>query len=279
MLLSSPLHEGERVAVMQIGAHLAWKNYNDLFRSSILKVLSRPGNGTDFLAVMVEPQPHVFERLRQGSKKFGAQVVVANAAVCAEGSGAATDFFIVDPSIGMTDGIDIRTGLRTARWTSQIASIDRSQVVKHMPKSLRLAANYSEDDYIKRVRVPCHSVADLTSRHGIVSHRFALLSIDAEGHDVRILRSTPLETILPWIINWEKTFATGDEICDLLEKLRRLGYSCECDTENMHCYHSRVRDAQLNACGAIPEAYEFTCVRRNSVCSGRYPSPAFKGRE
>ena len=58
----------ERVAVMQIGAHLAWMNYNDPFGSVVRHTLNRR-NATAFLAVVVEPQPHVFQRLRQSSKQ------------------------------------------------------------------------------------------------------------------------------------------------------------------------------------------------------------------
>ena len=46
----------ERVAVMQIGAHLAWMNYNDPFGSVVRHTLNRR-NATAFLAVVVEPQP------------------------------------------------------------------------------------------------------------------------------------------------------------------------------------------------------------------------------
>ena len=260
----------ERVAVMQIGAHLAWMNYNDPFGSVVRHTLNRR-NATAFLAVVVEPQPHVFQRLRQSSKQFAASGVVRfeNVAVCASGA-ASVDFFLVDPSVDMVSGRDNRTGIRAPRWTSQIASLDRSQVVRKMPRVLRNAANYSEDTYIKRVRVPCASIAELVARHGIASESFGLLSIDTEGHDVKILQASPLHEFRPWILNWEKKFATADEICALLDRLRRLGYSCECGPENMWCYHRRVREAQVAACLEVPPSYEFTCLGRGSACSARY---------
>ena len=70
--------------------------------------------------------------------------------------------------------------------------------------------------------------------------------------------------------HWEKKFATADEICALLDRLRRLGYSCECGPENMWCYHRRVREAQVAACLEVPPSYEFTCLGRGSACSARY---------
>ena len=102
----------ERVAVMQIGAHLAWMNYNDPFGSVVRHTLNRR-NATAFLAVVVEPQPHVFQRLRQSSKQFAASGVVRfeNVAVCASGA-ASVDFFLVDPSVDMVSGRDNRTGIR-----------------------------------------------------------------------------------------------------------------------------------------------------------------------
>ena len=58
-----------------------------------------------------------------------------------------------------------------------------------------------------------------------------------------------------------------------LDRLRRLGYSCECGPENMWCYHRRVREAQVAACLEVPPSYEFTCLGRGSACSARYAPP------
>ena len=233
----------ERVAVMQIGAHLAWMNYNDPFGSVVRHTLNRR-NATAFLAVVVEPQPHVFQRLRQSSKQFAASGVVRfeNVAVCASGA-ASVDFFLVDPSVDMVSGRDNRTGIRAPRWTSQIASLDRSQVVRKMPRVLRNAANYSEDTYIKRVRVPCASIAELVARHGIASESFGLLRIDTEGHDVKILQASPLHEFRPWILTGRRN-------------LRRPTKSARCSTG---CGASATAaSADRRTCGATTDG----CGRR-----------------
>jgi hypothetical protein len=81
--------------LLQIGAHLAWLNANDAFGPVIHSNIKA-------MALLVEPQPHIYQRLA-ASLGSEARVRVEHAAVCALDASNVT-FYSLDPSIDALTG-------------------------------------------------------------------------------------------------------------------------------------------------------------------------------
>jgi FkbM family methyltransferase len=128
--------------------------------------------------VLVEPQPRVFERLRNRHERRG-DLTLVNAAIDSEG-GSRPFYLAKDADV-------------------QFASFDRGHLLRH-----GLTA-----DEIEAVEVECLTIDDVLDRAGMES--VDLVQVDAEGHDYEILRSIDLDRLAPKIIRFEhRHFDRGD---------------------------------------------------------------------
>ena len=240
--------------LLQIGAHLAWLNRNDPFAAAVSNSSARGR----VVAVLVEPQPHIARQLQAASTSLS-NVIVEHAAVCAAASDNIT-FFSISPRIDAADGTLFENGtrVRLPHWTSQIASLSRRMVVGSLPPRLRSRA----DEFVVPTVVRCHTVTSLLESHRLSERRVVVLSIDAEGFDTAILESIELSR-WRWlrIVNWEHKHAQATAACAALRRLSAAGYVCECDNENMRCYHRRLMRKKLDGCS--PRSRLETCLQHH----------------
>lgn len=120
----------------------------------------------EWKALLVEPVPHLFERLKQTwSHRPGFTFVNA-----AANEGRDASFYWVDPA-AKDQFPDLPD------WFEQLGSFDRGHIVRHLGRAL--------ESYIRCTEVQGIRLPDLLQREQV--HAFDLLHIDAEGYDERIL--------------------------------------------------------------------------------------------
>jgi FkbM family methyltransferase len=160
--------------------------------------------GHAWRGIMVEPVPHVFERLR---RNYGGldRVTLENAAI-AERDGTLPFFH----PAAETD----LSGLPD--WYDGIGSLSRAAVVGH--------ARHIPDieQRVVETEVECLTFASLCRRHAVA--RVDLLVIDTEGHDGVIVRSLDLGRVRPRLIVYEHFHLSAEDRADTRAELERAGY-------------------------------------------------------
>src|SRR5262249_29159862 len=122
-------------------------------------------------AILVEPQPKPFERLRENMIAHD-NIMLVNAAI--------------DEISGFRDIYCVSVGTdELPSWTEQLASFRREHILNHEDKAPGVSKHL-----ITR-RVPTVSFKDLFDRYGVES--IDLLQIDAEGMDAQLLAWFPFE--------------------------------------------------------------------------------------
>jgi FkbM family methyltransferase len=142
-------------------------------------------------AILLEPQPAIFARLRDNlGGRPGMRLV--NAAV-AQTRGT-QDFFFVPPGIEDLPG-----------WTTQLASFDKAHLLKHES----LAPGVSR--HVAKMSVPTVSFTDLLDQFR--PPHLDVLQLDAEGMDALLLQWFPFDRIKPAAIHYEVAhLSTGDRV-------------------------------------------------------------------
>jgi FkbM family methyltransferase len=134
--------------------------------------------------IMVEPVPHVFERLR-ATYDGNPRLILENAAIAEE------------------DGVRMLYHLREIEpgdpampdWYDKLGSFHRDIVRKHARAIPDL------DERLVAIEVPCLTFASLCSKHGIDS--FDLVQIDTEGHDFEIVKLIDFDELRPRLVMYE----------------------------------------------------------------------------
>ena len=244
-------------ALLQVGAHLAWLNDND--QLGLLKHEKSSFREAGAVALLVEPQPHVFRQLAAAVKAHAPHVRAVHAAACARDSGMNVTFYALSKSIDPRTGFlhDAHSGLsvQLPAWASQVASLSRQAVLRSLPGGEQHRAMLSR--YIQPVRVRCDSIATTLSRQGLLAGRsLRVLAIDAEGHDSELVLSLghalgdggTKGTLLSGLslVLFEHKHSQPEPLCNALRMLDRAGFSCECDLTNVRCVRTRGR-AMLHA--------------------------------
>jgi FkbM family methyltransferase len=153
---------------------------------------------SEWRGVMVEPVPHLFERLRRNYEGID-RVALENVAIAAEDG--ELDFF--HPPEGDFD---------------MIGSLSRE-------RTLATGSALGYDDLAERLvvsRVPCRSFDTLCERHGILD--LDLLVIDTEGNDFEILRSADLAARRPRLLVYEHGLLSGPDRRDCRAHVEGLGF-------------------------------------------------------
>jgi hypothetical protein len=237
--------------LLQIGAHLAWLNANDAFGPVIHSNIKA-------MALLVEPQPHIYQRLA-ASLGSEARVRVEHAAVCALDASNVT-FYSLDPSIDALTGswrMPTHSGGAMAQlphWSSQIASLSREHVLRSMPAPLKLCGSRC----IVPVVVRCDSVPTLLARQGIKPASVRAMTIDTEGHDAPIILSLDLSRFRGLrVLHFEHKHTNARPLCAVFHRLVDAGFKCSCDEENVSCrrHHRQwgnVSGSRSAACRGVP---------------------------
>jgi FkbM family methyltransferase len=160
-------------------------------------------------ALLVEPQPTIFDRLKHAYA--GHPQVQFEQALIASGGGE-RDLFVV-----RTDGAELPP------WCYQIASVDRELVVRLL-REHQAILNLPEDveALVRAVRIAVRSIEDLLRVRAI--EQVDVLVIDTMGFDYEVLKLYPFATHKPKVVSFEDTFLSFDDTLAAYELLQGMGY-------------------------------------------------------
>lgn len=153
--------------------------------------------------ILVEPQPEVFETLKQNYAGF-AGIAFEQAAIVAEG--AALPLYKLKDEYAHLFHADHRT----------LSSFRPEHIMRHLSQPVDFESALQEID------APRLSFSALLKKHEVT--RIDLLQIDVEGYDFEIIRSIDFEQIAPRIIHFEHANLPSIERAECVGFLIAKGY-------------------------------------------------------
>jgi FkbM family methyltransferase len=203
------------VSFVEIGAHDGTQG--DLLRPFIL---ARPWTG-----VMVEPLPHLFERLRRNYAGIE-RVRLENAAISDHDGSVRMHYLppVDDPE---------REGLPF--WYDEIGSLSRAAVLRHRGGIPDL------DGRLLSANVACMTFESLCARHEVAE--LDVLAIDAEGHDAVILGGVDFDVHRPQVVVYEHLHLGPRDRAECRAHLEKHGFETQEEGFNTWCIHERAADA------------------------------------
>ena len=138
----------------------------------------------NWTGLLVEPSPYVFEELQRRAATSASPHVPVQAALCAR-SAPAVPFYAVSPTVVAGDDMP--------SWVTEIGSLRSDHASSHR-------GILGREIPIERIDVECLGFEDLARRHGGVME---VLVVDAEGADVDLLATLPLDRLRPRVIVFE----------------------------------------------------------------------------
>jgi FkbM family methyltransferase len=154
--------------------------------------------------LVVEPVPHLVERLR--STYAGAPEVTVVPRAVSTTSGSMTFFHLRENDDGLPP------------WYDQLGSFSREQVLQPQHR----AAIPNIEDYLVETSVSCTTLPELLEDHGIDA--LDLLHTDCEGYDLMVLRQLDFERYQPMLILIERVHLSPDDLQAARDLLGRHGY-------------------------------------------------------
>lgn len=142
-------------------------------------------------ALLVEPIPYLFERLKQNYAGNN-RVQFANVAIAEEATNCT--FYYLDASV-KSHVPDLPA------WFDQLGSFDRNHITKHLGAIV--------EPFIGSLTIPTVPLPSLLEHHAV--SRIDVLHIDTEGYDWKILRQLDLKTYHPKVILFEYKHLQEDE--------------------------------------------------------------------
>jgi len=174
--------------VIQIGANDG-KSF-DPVRSFILKY--------KFRALLVEPQPDVFERLKKNYEGREG-VSFANVAISAKR--------------GVLPLYRFKKTADQSEWADCLASFSKETLLNNF---------HNVRGEVEELPIEAITLDDLFVKSGF--EQVDLLQIDTEGYDYEILKMLETSSMRPTIINFEHGFLSQDQQYECFAYLNRLGY-------------------------------------------------------
>ncbi|MCG8527315.1 MAG: FkbM family methyltransferase [Opitutales bacterium] len=186
--------------------------------SVIVQIGAFDGISNDFLweflkdnpvkAILVEPQPEYFEKLKENYKNAQG-IIFENAAIAAQTG--TVDFYRIKEEYH-----------KSLRLAPQHASLHRQHLLNALSiKHLRdLPEN--REEAIERIQVPSLTFEDLLQKHDC--DKIDILQIDTEGFDYNIIKMIDFERWSPEIVNFEIDTFTSDQIDEITHLLFEAGY-------------------------------------------------------
>lgn len=168
-------------------------------------------------ALMVEPQPDVFSRLKENYKN-NPNIRFANTAV--GDSDGNISFYRINPEL-VLPGKEYKA--------SSGSSLDRDQVLQNVIRRippyrtgiLRFVSR-NPDDYIEEISVPVMKLETLLRTYGVTE--IGLFFTDCQGADFSILKQFDFTRFTPDVINFEHALLTPDEYSSSRKVLDQHGY-------------------------------------------------------
>lgn len=163
--------------------------------------------------ILVEPQVHVFERLKKNYQGHS-YLKFENAAIAPEKG--QIPFYMLAVS--------------DARWATGMSSFDKGHIEEHIDKGYvakwakREGVELPEDrnEFIKCVDVETMNFDDLIKKHG-VNHVDGVI-LDCEGFDSMVLSTIDIKKYNPSLILFEHLHFTEEDYNALTNELDELGY-------------------------------------------------------
>jgi len=190
-VLSEMLLEREHLTIVQVGAFdgVSDDPLHDF-------IVARPVR-----AVLVEPQPPHFARLRQTYARCP-NVRLVNAAI--------------DERDGERDMYCIRRDAQVPSWLHMLASFDKAVMLSHAHCYQQL------ESVIDTIKVPCLSPGTLLKTVDVT--RVDALVVDTEGFDARIIRAFRTQGVEPDVIFFEHVHLAWDDYSAIASELIDSGY-------------------------------------------------------
>jgi FkbM family methyltransferase len=154
--------------------------------------------GYGFPALLIEPQPDIFARLKENYLEFD-NVIFENVAVAHQ------------------EGTIPMYRYRAGAHTSYDASTLSSTVKEVLERNV-----HGVSAEIEEIHVPARTLPGLLEKYAI--HNIGLLQIDTEGFDFDVIKMIDYEKTKPVIINFEDGFLSRKERTACLELLCSQGY-------------------------------------------------------
>lgn len=161
--------------------------------------------------VLVEPVPHIFERLK---KNYAGRpyLFFENAAV--SDKRGRRPFYIVDEEAEFFKKNPHLVNEVGGPWGSLVSSFDRDYILKHKP-------GLTERE-IKTIEVECITLEDIVDKYRL--GRIDVIHMDTEGHDGAILLSINFNRLKPKIIIFEHAHMTFERYLACIHHLNLHGY-------------------------------------------------------
>lgn len=194
--------------------------------------------------LMIEPIPHVFERLRSNYGRFSDRVALANVAI-ADQEGSLPFHHLAEVSDHEAQGLP--------KWYDALGSFRREVVLKHVEFIPDI------EDRMVVTDVPCERFDDLLDRHGI--DQLDLLHIDTEGYDFEILKNIDWDRRRPLIVIYEHLHLDEGERSECSAFLRNLGYEAIEENMDTWCVHVGTPDP---AAKGVVDLFRSLVARRPS---------------
>lgn len=183
----------------------------------IIQIGANDGTSLDFMhqlirfekskAIVIEPVPHVFEKLQTTYRNFP-NVEPRQLAITDAENELFKTFYYLEP----VDGEDYHD--MYSLW----GSFSKQHLLYFKPS----VPNF--DKLFRAVSIPCTTLNKLIS--GNSSKSPDILAIDTEGYDGKILESADLSLVKPELILFEHYHIPKPELFRLLIRLRNNGYAC-----------------------------------------------------
>lgn len=200
-------------AVLQIGAN------DGLMEDPVHKIIVK----LELPAVLVEPLPDTFERLKQNYA--GRKSIFFENCAVSDKPGLAKIHRISSTTPGVP------------AWAHGLASFNRNVLLKHKHWDAFAHLPGGLDKYIETLEVPVCTVAQLLERNAQIS-KFTAMQIDTEGHDLSILKSAADANFFPPIINFEHKHLSMADQATGRELLAAQGYAFLSDSTDTLAYRA-----------------------------------------
>jgi len=205
MILSHCRASHPDVCFLQVGAH------DGMSGDPIFSLIEKH----KLHGILVEPQRDIFEQLRANYSRFDPD-----------------SFSFVNAALSDHDGTAvlyrIKAGAQGPEWLTQLASFDRSVVMKHA------AIVPGIKSMIEAEEVPCMTFATLFRQTGV--QHVDMLQVDTEGYDAEILRLYDIPARQPAIVRFEHKHLRPADHEKALGTLIDCGYGFSICGENTLAY-------------------------------------------
>lgn len=153
--------------------------------------------------ILVEPQPDIFEKLKQNYASFSG-IAFEHAAIVEEG--ISSPLYRVKDEYAHLFHADHRT----------LSSIRPEHIIRHLSQPADV------ESVLQEVDAPRLSFSALLKKHDVT--KIDLLQVDAEGYDFQIIRNIDFNQIAPKIIHFEHANLRPVEKAECVDFLIAKGY-------------------------------------------------------